>query len=83
MGRALPDPRLEVEAGQDEVVIRLMGESTFDSGKADIKPELKPMIRRIGQILAMQASGGIIIAGHTDNMPSINSWITMNGTTPR
>ena len=60
---------IEVEAGKDEVVIRLMGESTFDSGKADIKPELKPMILRIGQILAKQASGGIIIAGHTDNVP--------------
>jgi len=61
---------IEMEAGKDKLVIRLMGESTFDSGKADIKPELQPLILRIGQILAKEATtGGIIIAGHTDNVP--------------
>lgn len=60
---------IEIEAGKDKLVIRLMGESTFDSGKADIRPELKPMILRIGQILAKEATGGIVIAGHTDNIP--------------
>jgi len=59
----------EVEAGENEVVIRLMGESTFDSGKAEIKPELKPLILRIGEILATEAKGDIVIAGHTDNVP--------------
>ena len=60
---------IEIEAGKNEVTIRLMGESTFDSGKAEIKPELKPMILRIGNILAGQTAGDIIIAGHTDNIP--------------
>ncbi len=60
---------IEIEAGKDQVTIRLMGESTFDSGKADIKPELKPMLLRIGQILVSEASGDIIVAGHTDNVP--------------
>jgi len=59
----------EIEAGENEVVIRLMGESTFDSGKAEIRPELKPLILRIGQILATEAKGDIVIAGHTDNVP--------------
>lgn len=59
----------EIEAGENEVVIRLMGESTFDSGKAEIKPELKPLILRIGQILATEAKRDIVIAGHTDNVP--------------
>ena len=61
---------IELDADQDQLTIRLMGESTFDSGKADIKPELQPLMLRIGQILAKEAtSGGIIIAGHTDNVP--------------
>jgi len=60
---------IEIEAGKDNLTIRLMGESTFDSGKADIKPQLKPLILRIGQILAKTTHGGIIIAGHTDNVP--------------
>ncbi len=60
---------IEIEAGADKVTIRLMGESTFDSGKARIKPELEPLILRIGQILATKTPGDIIIAGHTDNVP--------------
>jgi chemotaxis protein MotB len=61
---------IEIEAGQDRFVIRLMGESTFDSGKADIRPELKPLILRVGQILAREsATEDVIIAGHTDNVP--------------
>jgi len=61
---------IELDADQDQLTIRLMGESTFDSGKADIKPELQPLMLRIGQILAKETtSGGIIVAGHTDNVP--------------
>ena len=60
---------IEIEAGRDQVTIRLMGESTFDSGKADIKPELKPMIEQIGRILLNETAGDIVIAGHTDNVP--------------
>lgn len=60
---------IEMEAGNGQLTIRLMGESTFDSNRAEIKPELEPMILRIGQILAVEAPGDIIIAGHTDNVP--------------
>ncbi len=60
----------EMNADRHQLVIRLMGESTFDSGKADIKPELKPLLLRMGQILARESSSeGIIIAGHSDNVP--------------
>ncbi len=60
---------IEIEAGKDQIVIRMMGESTFDSGKAEIRPELKPLILRIGQILTRETDGDIIIAGHTDDVP--------------
>lgn len=60
---------IEIEAEKDQITIRLMGESTFDSGKAEIRSELAPMILRIGQILAKEARGDIIISGHTDNVP--------------
>jgi chemotaxis protein MotB len=60
---------IEIEAGKGQVVIRMMGESTFDSGSAEIKPELKPLILRIGQILTKETAGDIIIAGHTDDVP--------------
>lgn len=60
---------IEIDADGDQVAIRLMGESTFDSGKADIKPELVPLLQRMTQILIDEAKGDIIVAGHTDNVP--------------
>jgi chemotaxis protein MotB len=60
--------QVSVEASDNEVIIRLMGESTFDSGKAEIRPRLKPLLQKIAQVLRT-SKGGIIIAGHTDNVP--------------
>jgi chemotaxis protein MotB len=60
--------QIDLEAGDNEVIIRLMGESTFDSGKADIRPQLKPLLEKVGGILN-SSEGDISIAGHTDNVP--------------
>ena len=45
-----------------------MGESTFDSGKAEIRPQLKPLLKKVGNILNA-SEGDISVAGHTDNVP--------------
>lgn len=60
--------QITLESGENEVIIRLMGESTFDSGKADIRSKLKPLLKKVGTILNGSA-GDISIAGHTDNVP--------------
>jgi chemotaxis protein MotB len=62
--------QVSVEASDNEVIIRLMGESTFDSGKAEIRPRLKPLLQKIAQVL-QTSKGNIIIAGHTDNVPIV------------
>jgi len=59
---------VEVEADGQQVVIRLMGESTFDSGKAAIKRQMIPLLQQIGTLLR-DTQGDIVIAGHTDNVP--------------
>jgi chemotaxis protein MotB len=59
---------IQVEVGEKEVTIRLMGETTFDSGKADIKAQMVPLLLKIGSVLA-EGKGEVIIAGHTDNVP--------------
>ncbi len=59
---------IQVEVGEKEVAIRLMGETAFDSGKADIKEQMAPLLLKIGSVLA-ETKGDIIIAGHTDNVP--------------
>ena len=60
--------QIVLESGENEVIIRLMGESTFDSGSADIRSQLKPLLRKVGGILKT-SEGDISIAGHTDNIP--------------
>ena len=60
--------QLDVGLEQDNLVIRMMGESTFDSGSADIRRKTRPLLTKIGQIIA-KANKDIVIAGHTDNVP--------------
>ncbi len=59
---------IQVKAGEKKVTIRMMGESTFDSGKADIRKTLVPILYKIVTVLK-KTKGEIIIAGHTDNVP--------------
>lgn len=60
--------QISIEAGENEVIIRLMGESTFDSGKAEIRSQLKPLLITIASKLQV-TEGDVMIAGHTDNVP--------------
>ncbi len=59
---------VEIEANENRITIRLMGETTFDSGRADIRPQFIPLLQTIGSVL-QECEGDIIIAGHTDNVP--------------
>ncbi|MCP4371420.1 MAG: OmpA family protein [Deltaproteobacteria bacterium] len=65
---------IQVEVGDREITVRLMGETTFDSGKADIKQQMKPLLRKIGSVLK-KTKGNITVTGHTDNVPLRSSWI--------
>ena len=59
---------VELEIGEDKVTIRMMGETTFDTGKAELHPAFRPLLKKIGAVLS-QTKAEIIIAGHTDNVP--------------
>ena len=59
---------IEIEAGKHQMVIRLMGETAFDSGEARIRQEMLPLLKKIASILK-GTKGEIVIAGHTDNVP--------------
>ena len=59
---------LEIEVEEEEVTIRMMGEATFDTGRADLRKEFVPLLLKIGKVLS-KTRGEIIIAGHTDNVP--------------
>ncbi len=59
---------VDVETRGDRVVIRIREKASFPSGRAEVKPEFRPILARIGQIL-QDTDGQIIVAGHTDNVP--------------
>ena len=60
--------QITIEAGEDGITIRLMGESTFDSGRDEIREQLKPLLKNVASVLERN-EGDIIIAGHTDDVP--------------
>jgi chemotaxis protein MotB len=59
---------IQVEVGKDTVTIRLLGETTFDTGKAEIRKKMIPLLLKIGSILK-KYPGDIVVSGHTDNVP--------------
>ena len=61
---------IQITTGEEQVTISLMGETAFALGKASIKKQAKPLIKKIGTLLN-KTDGNIIIAGHTDYIPVI------------
>ncbi len=59
---------IEIEAGKQQVLIRMMGEAAFNSGEAGIRQEALPLLKKIASILK-GTKGEIVISGHTDNVP--------------
>lgn len=59
---------VETESKGNKFIIRLQGEPTFESGSAVIRPEMIPVLRKVGEVLKY-AKGDVIVAGHTDNVP--------------
>lgn len=59
---------IEFDADEHKIRIRLMGESTFRSGKADIRESMRPLLGKIAGVFR-ENKENIIIAGHTDNVP--------------
>ncbi len=59
---------VEVESAENQLTIRMMGEATFDTGRADLRSEFIPLLLKIGEALG-RTRAEIIIAGHTDNVP--------------
>ena len=61
---------IQVDIEGDRIAIRLMGETAFDSGKAELRPQMRPLLKKIGTTLK-GIKGDIVISGHTDNVPIV------------
>jgi chemotaxis protein MotB len=77
LSSAIGDGLLDVEAFNDRVLIRIREKGSFGSGKADLKPEFKPILEQIAKVLK-QRDGHFIIAGHTDDIPIKTSQFRSN-----
>ena len=50
-------------------MMRLLGHTTFDSGKAEIRDDMIQTLQAIGKIVGGTAYD-VFVAGHTDNVPT-------------
>lgn len=64
--------KLQVTIEDKGMVISLPNDILFDSGEADVKPEMKPLLDQIAQLLNSLDSP-IQVEGYTDNVPVNNS----------
>jgi chemotaxis protein MotB len=73
---------LAIDPEYQFVQLSLKGSILFDSGKAEIKEEAKPILSKIGDLLAKFEGYTIEIEGHTDNVPMTsgtykdNNWLS-------
>lgn len=61
--------KVNVEFNEQYVLLTLNGTLLFESGKADLQEEAKPLIQKIGQIIQRYNTNIIEVEGHTDNVP--------------
>lgn len=64
---------VSMDSDYQYVQISLSGAILFDSGKADLKKEAKPILKKLGTILKTYDKYVIKIEGHTDNVPIKNN----------
>lgn len=58
---------VDVGEVQDSLVIRVKDTLAFAAGQAEILPNFKPVLDKIGKI-ARQADASIVVSGHTDSV---------------
>jgi chemotaxis protein MotB len=67
--KEISEGNLRIKRLKDRLVINIDDKVLFDSGSASLKPEVRQTLEVIADILARNDKSGIIIEGHTDNVP--------------
>jgi len=55
------------QTADNRLKLEIPSDISFDTGRADIKPEMRPVLDRFAQTLAENPATNITIVGHTDN----------------
>ncbi|GKS59568.1 hypothetical protein YTPLAS18_30950 [Nitrospira sp.] len=60
---------ITIQRVRDRLTINMIDQVLFDSGRADIKPEGRTVLKRVSEVVAAMSDKQIRIEGHTDNVP--------------
>lgn len=63
------DSQIEVTATSSYVELNINGGILFDTGKVELKPEARDLLKRVADIIWVYDDNIIEIMGHTDNVP--------------
>ena len=70
LGQEIDDKQVKLQMMEKGLVITVVGDLLFDSGKAKIRPEAYPLLSKVSAILKDDmAQYNVGIEGHTDNVP--------------
>lgn len=60
-----------------KIIIHILENASFDSGRADVRARFIPVLSKIGSLID-ENSGEIVVSGHTDNLPISNERFRSN-----
>lgn len=66
------------EMTEGGLLVTIRDSILFDSGKATIKPEYKPIAKELADVLVSDPARSIVVTGHTDNVPQSGSEFASN-----
>jgi len=76
LAQEIKDKQVKLEMAEKGLVITVVGDLLFDSGKANIRPEAQPVLDKVAKVLNENVPEySVGIEGHTDNVPiKHSSW---------
>ncbi|MDD5408611.1 MAG: OmpA family protein [Candidatus Omnitrophica bacterium] len=75
-GQEINDKQIKLQMMEKGLVITVVGDLLFDSGKSSIRPEAYNLLNKVSSVLKdNMAQFNVGIEGHTDNVPiKLSSW---------
>ena len=69
MKNEIKEGQITISQLKGQLSVKLMDEILFPSGSAEIKPEGKAILAKVGSALKEESDKMVVIEGHTDNQP--------------
>ncbi len=73
----ISDGDVAVKTEGMKIVIHILENASFESGRADVRPTFIPVLRKIAGLID-ENSGSVMVSGHTDDVPISNGRFRSN-----